>query len=560
MRPFPCPQTRHTTSPELDTIAMESTISSTSASSLDCDVLVVGGGNAGFLAAISAAQSRAGRVLLIDKCPKEWAGGNSFFTAGAMRTVHSGLKDLLPLVNNVDTKTASIIDLPPYTREDFLTDLDRITHGQYDRELGRTLVDESNSTIKWLAKNGVRFQLSFNRQAYKVGGRFKFWGGLHLKTQDGGEGLIYDHQAAAARHGVEVMYETAAEKIYLDPLTGAFTSLLADRASKKINIKAKAIVLAAGGFESNPRMRAQYLGPGWDLAHVGGTPYNTGECLEIAMRDISAKQAGQWSGCHSVAWDANSPQNSGDRAVSNAFTKSGYPLGITLNTQGVRFFDEGSDIRNYTYAKFGRAILAQPQSVAFQIWDSQGIPWLREEEYGDTIVEKIHGNSIEELAQKCALKGLENPRQFVQTVKEYNEAVRAHRRENPGLKWDPAVRDGLSTMSQSSSTKLPKSNWALSIDQGPFMAVKVGCGVTFTFGGLAVDYKTCGVISNLSGKIVPGVFCAGEMLGGLFYENYPGGSGLTSGAVFGRKAGASAALLARKTSSLSRKMGVVENL
>jgi succinate dehydrogenase/fumarate reductase flavoprotein subunit len=140
---------------------------------------------------------------------------------------------------------------------------------------------------------------------------------------------------------------------------------------------------------------------------------------------------------------------------------------------------------------------------------------------------------------------LENPRKFVETVNEYNDAVYQHRKEFGNLKWDPAVKDGLSTQSSEKELKVPKSNWALPLDQGSFIAVKVGCGVTFTFGGLAVDPKTAGVIS-LSGRDIPGVFCAGEMVGGLFYENYPGGSGLTSGAVFGRKAGINAALLCSK--------------
>ncbi|KAH8819002.1 FAD binding domain-containing protein [Xylogone sp. PMI_703] len=515
-------------------------------SSIDCDVVIAGSGNAGFCAAISAAQAGAGRVLLIEKSPEEWAGGNSFFTAGAMRTVHAGLKDILPIVNNVDTATADLIDLTPYTREDFLSDMERITHGQYHKELGRTLVEESIDAVKWLAKNGVRYQLAFNRQAYKVDGRFKFWGGMCLKTEGGGAGLIEDHKNAAKRHGVTILYRTAAEKIILDSKTGAFQSLLADREGNKVMINAKAVILAAGGFEANPRMRAQYLGPGWDLAHVRGTPYNTGECLEMAIRDLSAKQRGQWSGCHSVAWDSNSPADSGDRVISNEFTKSGYPLGITINTNGERFFDEGSDIRNYTYAKFGRAILAQPEGVAFQIWDSQGIPWLRAEEYREEIVERITANTIKELAQKCVAKGLQRPDKFVDTVRNYNQAVYDHRKENGNLKWDPAIKDGLSTQSSKTSLNVPKSNWALPLDKGPYMAVKVGCGVTFTFGGLAVDHNTSGVISNLTGEVIPGVFCAGEMVGGLFYENYPGGSGLTSGAVFGRKAGIRAAAMVER--------------
>lgn len=510
----------------------------------DWDVLIVGGGNAGFSAAVSAAEAGAGAVLLVDKCPEAWAGGNSYFTAGAMRCAHAGLRDVLPLVNNVGAPPlADRIDLDPYTPADFLGDLHRVTGGRCHRELGRTLVDDSYETVRWLARHGVRFQLSFNRQAYRIGDRFKFWGGLCLKTEDGGKGLMEDHKRAAEKVGVTVLYETAAKRITTDPKTGGFEALeVASTDGTTALIRAKAVILAAGGFEANPRMRAQYLGHGWDLGHVRGTPYNTGEVLEMAIRDLGAKQAGHWSGCHSVAWDADSPADSGSRETSNEFTKSGYPLGITLNKTGERFFDEGSDIRNYTYAKFGKAILSQPGGVAFQVWDSQGIPWLRSEEYRDEVARKTHGDTIEELAAKLEKsEGLESAQRFVATVKEYNEAVSSHRRENPGLAWDPSVKDGLSTQSSTKSLRIPKSNWALPLTEGPFMAVKVCCGVTFTFGGLAVDHKTAGVISNATGKAIPGVFCCGEMLGGLFYENYPGGSGLTSGATFGRRAGREAA-------------------
>ena len=175
-------------------------------------------------------------------------------------------------------------------------------------------------------------------------------------------------------------------------------------------------------------------------------------------------------------------------------------------------------------------------------------------------MEKIHANSIEELAEKCAPQGMEDPARFVDTVKQYNEAVYNHRKEHGNLKWDPAVKDKLSTQSSKMSLKVPKSNWALSLDKAPYMAVKVGCGVTFTFGGLAVDPKTSGVISNLNGVVVPGVFWAGEMVGGLFYENYPGGSGLTSGAVFGRKAGIHAAALAMKDKRSLSSNGVTSRL
>ncbi|EON99228.1 putative fumarate reductase flavoprotein subunit protein [Phaeoacremonium minimum UCRPA7] len=372
----------------------------------ECDVLVVGGGNAGFVAALSASDHGAGRVVLIDKCPEAWAGGNSFFTAGAFRTVHGGLEDLLPLVNNVQPETASLIDLDPYTAENFHGDLMRVTAGRADPDLARTLVDDSNEAIKWLAAKGVRFQLSFNRQAYKVDGRFKFWGGMALKTQDGGKGLIEDHQEAAAKQGITVLYSTAARKLVTDPSTGAVCAVEVESLSGVHTIRSGAVILTAGGFEANPRMRSQYLGPGWDLALVRGTPFNTGDCLEMAMRDAYTKQAGNWSGCHSVAWDANAPPNSGDREISNEFTKSGYPLGIMINNQGERFVDEGIDLRNYTYAKFGKAILAQPDGVAWQIWDSKGTPWLRDEEYRDEIVRKISADTIEELADKLVEDGV----------------------------------------------------------------------------------------------------------------------------------------------------------
>ena len=510
----------------------------------DCDVLVVGSGNAGFSAAVSAAQSGAKKVVLIDKCPENWAGGNTYFTAGAYRICHQGLSDLLPIVNNVDDSLAQKIDLDPYTEADFAADMRRVCMGRSDAKLSKVLIDESNSAIKWLAQNGVRFQLSFNRQAYHVNGRFKFWGGLSIKTEDGGEGLIQDHIRAAQRHQVQVHWDTALTGITVDAKGDGNVCVAVQHKGRDTVIKAGALILAGGGFEANPRLRCQYLGPGWDMALVRGTPFNTGECLDIAMRDISAATAGNWSGCHSVAWDANADPNSGDRAASNEYTKSGYPLGLMINVQGKRFVDEGIDLRNYTYAKFGRAILAQPESLAFQIWDSRTSGWLRSEEYREERVERIAASTVEDLADECAKRGLHDREAFLSTISEYNRAVYAHRKENPQMRWDPAVRDGLSTQSSTTQLALAKSNWALPIDQGPFLAVKVTCGITFTFGGLSVDSETTQVISYATGKGVPGVYCVGEMMGGLFYSNYPGGSGLTSGAVFGRRAGKAAARFA----------------
>lgn len=501
-----------------------------------CDILVVGGGNAGYSAAIAARQAGAKHVVLIDKCPEDWAGGNTYFTAGAYRTVHGGLDDLLPLVNNVDEDLAKLIDLDPYTEDDFRSDVSRICAGRSDVALSNALIQDSNAAIKWLASIGIRFQLSFNRQAYKLNGRHKFWGGLTLKTENGGKGLIEDHRSAAQRFGVDVHYSTALLGLLVEPGTGRVRAARLLHQGHEHTITTGAIILAGGGFESSPRMRAQFLGPSWDLAKVRGTPYNTGDVLSIAINDALAQPAGNWSGCHSVAWDANADADTGDRVASNEFTKSGYPLGLMLNVNGDRFVDEGVDLRNYTYAKFGRAILQQPESIAFQVWDARTTPWLRPEEYRKERVHRITASTIEDLAKACAEQGLRNPGNFVRTLKEYNSAVDAHRKENPNVEWNPAIKDGLSTQSAAQQLALPKSNWALPLDKSPFVAVKVTCGITFTFGGLKIDPNTAQVISTATRRGIPSLYCAGEMVGGLFFQNYPGGSGLTSGTVFGRRA------------------------
>ncbi|CAG7940892.1 unnamed protein product [Penicillium nalgiovense] len=210
----------------------------------------------------------------------------------------------------------------------------------------------------------------------------------------------------------------------------------------------------------------------------------------------------------SLSVQSFSLQDSGDPEVSNEFTKSGYPLGIMMNRDGERFVDEGVDMRNYTYAMIGRRLLQQPGQIAFQAWDARTMAWLHE--YRGEVVRRIEGESLEELAKKCLEVGLADPARFVESIKEYNASVEG-------------------------------SNWALPIDKPPFLAVKVTAGITFTFGGLAVNPETAAVISETTSDEVPGLYCVGEMLGGIFYDNYPGGSGLTSGAVFGCRAGRAAA-------------------
>src|SRR5581483_7943086 len=286
-------------------------------------------------------------------------------------------------------------------------------------------------------------------------------------------------------------------------------------------VEARAVVLAAGGFEANAEMRCRYLGPNWELAHVRGTRFNTGDAIRMAL-DIGAQPFGHWSCGHAVQWDLMSPPT-GDLRVGDLYQKHSYPIGIIVNKLGKRFVDEGADFRNYTYAKYGREVLKQPERAAFQIFDSKTIPLLRDE-YRIKEVTKVRANTIEELADQMTIdvEGLKD------TIAQYNAAVQEG-------EFNPAVLDGKRTL----GIDPPKSNWALRIDQPPYEAYAVTCGITFTFGGLKIDAQ-CRV-QDTEDRSIPGLFAAGELVGGLFYHNYPGGTGLMAGATFGRLAGLAAA-------------------
>jgi tricarballylate dehydrogenase len=289
------------------------------------------------------------------------------------------------------------------------------------------------------------------------------------------------------------------------------------------DLTARAVVLACGGFEANAEWRTRYLGPGWELAKVRGTRFNTGDGLRMAL-EIGANPFGNWSGCHACGWDRNAPEF-GELAIGDQFEKHSYPLGILVNADGRRFVDEGADFHSFTYAKYGRAVLEQPGQFAWQVFDAKVLHLLRPE-YGIQRVTKVRAQTLEELAAKLEDVNAEG---FLRTVRAFNAAVRSD------VPFDPYTRDGRGTV----GLEPAKSNWANPIDQPPFEAYATTCGITFTFGGLRVD-SDAQVLDHDAAKIA-GLYAAGEMVGGIFYFNYPSGAGLVSGAVFGRLAGASAA-------------------
>ena len=493
-------------------------------SEMTCDVVVVGAGNAALCAALAAREAGA-EVLVLEAAPEELRGGNSRFTGGIVRMVYNGVEDLEQIYDELTEDEKANADFGSYTAEDFFDDMGRITQYRTHPDLCEVMINGSFESYRWMKSKGVKFMPPYHRQAFKVDGKFKFWGGVAVEIWGGGEGLVNALFAAAEREGIEVMYDTRATACLHGD--GGVRGVRAVSEGRTMDIHAQAVVLAAGGFESNAEWRTRYLGPGWDLAKVRGTRYNLGDGIRMAL-EVGAMPYGNWSGCHAVGWDLNAPEF-GDLAVGDAFQKHSYPFSVMVNVEGRRFVDEGADFRNYTYAKYGRAVLEQPGQCAWQIFDQKTMHLLRDE-YKIRRVTKVKADTLEELAGRMEEM---NGEQLVKTIAEFNAAVMTE------VPFDPNNKDGRGTR----GLALPKSNWANTIDEPPYEAYGTTCGVTFTFGGLRIN--TSAQVLDTGERPIPGLYAAGELVGGLFYFNYPGGTGLTSGTVFGKIAGEQAGQLVK---------------
>lgn len=481
------------------------------------DVVVVGGGNAALCAALAASEKGA-KVALFERASEEKRGGNSHFTGGGFRMVHHGADDIKRIVPDLSEAEIARSDFGEYSAEDYLDDLGRITQYYIDPDLAETLVNSSTDTVHWLMGRGVKFLPNYGRQAYNHEGRFKFFGGVVIYANGGGAGLVESEYKAAAKHGVTIHYGARATALLRGGKGVEGIRVLIDGTEKEFG--AKAVVLGCGGFEANREWRTRYLGPGWDMAKVRGTRYNTGDGIRMAL-EIGAQSYGQWSGCHAVAWERYAKDFGDVDGQHSAGYRHSYPFGIMVNGNGERFVDEGADFRNYTYAKYGRVVLAQPGGYAWQVFDSQTLYLLRDE-YKMRGATKVRADTLEELVKRMQDV---NPSNFLNTIQKYNAAVKRD------VIFDPNVKDGKATV----GLAVNKTNWANTIEKGPFEAYSVGCGITFTFGGLKID--TTGHVLDVDDAPVPGLFAAGELVGGLFYFNYPGSAGLMAGSVFGRIAG-----------------------
>lgn len=487
-----------------------------------CDVLVAGGGNAALCAALAARESGAS-VMLLERAPREHRGGNSAFTGGAFRIAYDGVDDLVRLMPDLQDDELDGADFGSYPATQFFEESVAMSGYRADADVLEHVVDQSLVTMLWLREQGVRFAPIYGRQSFRVDGRQKFWGGLTVEVSGGGLGLVEALYARAEAAGVDIRYDARAASVTREDGRWRMGVQHRDRHEP---VDAGAVVLATGGFHANLAWRAQYLGHNWDLARVRGSRYNTGDGIELA-RSAGAVAHGNWTGCHAVFYDLNAPAF-GDINLLNQ-QKNYFTLGIVVNADGRRFIDEGRDFRNYTYSGMGARVLAQPGAIAWQVFDAKTAALLPDE-YRVKHATKVTADSLEALASK--LDGIDRAA-FLETVDAYNRAIRVD------VPFNPAIRDGRCT----EGIEPPKSNWAQPLDTGPFVAYAVTCGITCTYGGVKVNVH--GQVLDEAGQPLPGMYAAGEMVGGLYYVKYAGGIGLTAGSVIGRTAGAHAALRAR---------------
>lgn len=472
------------------------------------------------MAAGIAACEAGKKTLMIEKAGQDLAGGNTKYTAGAMRFAYDASDDLLPLLAHPDDPRVAKSDFGCYSAETFAADLLKFNDGEPLTPEQRYLVAQSYDAVNWLAGHGVTYEPIYARQSFEKDGKFIFWGGLTLAAENEGVGLFDMELAAFQRLGGEIRYNAGMASLMTNG--EKVSGVLLDNGD---TVFANSVVLACGGFEANEEMRSELMGPEWGHARTRGTPMNRGDGLRLAW-DLGAQKYGRMGGCHATPMDLYMKPyaNLGLPHVERKnYRKISYFLGVMLNADGQRFVDEGKDFRNYTYAQFGGEVLRQPGQKAWQIFDAKTDDLLYAE-YRFHDASFVEANTLEDLVLQC--EGLDQSRALA-TLAEFNAAV------DDAVSFDPTVKDGKATKGLS----LNKSHWAQKIETPPFRAYPVTGGITFTYGGLKISEKA--EVLDQDGAPIAGLYACGELVGGVFLGGYPGGSGLTSGAVFGRLAGMS---------------------
>ena len=456
------------------------------------DVLVIGGGNAALCAAIAARQ-RGASVLVLEAAPKFYRGGNTRHTRN-MRCAHDAATETLT---------------GPYSEDEFLDDLLRVTEGNTDEQLARYMISESKEMLTWIAAQGVRFQPSLG-STLSLGRTNSFFLG-------GGRAMLNALYQTAGRSGVEFAYD--AEVVGLDIYMNEFHSATVQHAGALHKVSASTIVAASGGFESNIEWLKEAWGPAADNFLIRGTPYNRGTVLKMLL-DKGVAPIGDATQCHAVAIDARAPKFDG-----GIITRLDcIPFGIVVNKHAQRFYDEGEDVWPKRYAIWGRLVAVQPDQIAYIIFDAPSL-----ELFMPSLFPAITAGSIGELAAKLSL----NPHALEATVAGFNVTVR------PGT-FDHTILDDCRT----EGLTPPKTHWALRIETAPFYAYPVRPGITFTYLGTRVNREARMLMCD--GGPSENMFAAGEiMAGNVLGRGYAAGIGMTIGSVFGRIAGREAAKRAR---------------
>jgi len=451
------------------------------------DLVIVGGGNAALCAAITAAE--AGRsVIILEGAPKAYRGGNSRHTRN-FRCMHPA-----PLGVLTDA----------YSETEYLEDLMKVTRGNTDEALARMAIRQSNECYEWMQAHGVRFQPSLSGTLSLSRTNAFFMGG--------GKALVNAYYRTAESLGVEVLYE--AQVTHLVREGDRIESVMVDHQGQPRQFRAKAYVVASGGFQADLDWLARAWGPAARNFLIRGTPYNKGVVLRDLI-DQGLESVGDPTQCHAVAIDGRSPQYDGGIVTRLDCV----PFSVVLNTHGERFYDEGEDVWPKRYAIWGRLVAAQPDQVGYVIIDAKSIDL-----FMPSVFPPIKADSLEELAEQLGLPA----EQMQQTIREFNRSCREG-------EFHPTELDGLST----EGLTPPKSNWARPIDTPPYYGYTLRTGVTFTYLGLKVDrtarvQTATGAMENL--------WAAGEiMAGSILGQGYLAGFGMTIGTVFGRIAGAEAA-------------------
>jgi tricarballylate dehydrogenase len=455
---------------------------------IQTDVLVVGGGNAALCAAMTAREAGA-NVLLLESAPKDFRGGNSRHTRN-IRYLHETGNDYL---------------IGPYLEEEFWDDLVQVTGGQTNEQLARITILQSESLGQWMEKRGCHFQPPLR-------------GTLHLARTNahflgGGKALMNAYYATAEKLGVEILYE--AEVRDLEIHNGKFDSAVFVTHGAFQKVRAKTIVVAAGGFQADLSWLKEYWGEAANNFIIRGTPYDKGQMLRVLL-DKGAKPVGDPRQCHAVAIDARAPKFDGG-IVTRLDCVS---FGIAVNKYAKRFYDEGEDFWPKRYAIWGRLVAQQPDQIAYSIIDSKSIKL-----FMPSVFPPIEADSIRELATKLEL----DPSALEETVTAFNRSTRLGT-------FDPSILDDCATK----GLEPPKSHWACPLDIPPYYGYPLRPGITFTYLGVTVNKQAQVIMGD--GQPAPNIFAAGEiMAGNILGKGYMAGFGMTIGTVFGRIAGKEAA-------------------